>query len=244
MNFPTMNQCLGGVLMLTALVAAPAMLKAGSANAFPPHVAEELNITSEQQTEIDAIKDNAHTQVDAILTADQLTALEGKTGRERMQAMRRLDLSPDQRTQLRDVRETSRAAVNDVLTDEQQSQLQDMRAERSAGRKNHREKLAEELNLTPEQQVELDAIKENARAQADAVFTADQLADLEGKTGKERMQAMRSLDLSSDQRDQLREIRGNARAAADDVLTADQRAQLEELRADHQNRRQNRRGTR
>ena len=176
--------------MLTALVATPAILKADRANALPPHVTEELNLTPEQQTELDAIKENAHTQVEAILTDDQLAALEGKTGRERHQAMRGLDLSEEQRTQLREVRETSRAAAGEVFTEEQQAQLQEMRAERGERgknrQKNRREDFAEKLNLTPDQQTELDAIKEDARTQVEAILTDDQLAELDGKTGRER----------------------------------------------------------
>lgn len=237
MKFPTMKQCFGGALMLTALAVTPAILKTQSANAFPPGVAEEIDLTSEQQTELDAIKESAHTQVEAILNADQLAALEGKTGRERHQAMRSLDLSEEQRAQLREIRETSRAAADEVFTDEQQAQLQAMRAERGERRKNRREEFAERLNITPEQQAQMDAIKESARTQAEAVLTADQLASLEGKTGRDRGRAMRDLDLSEEQRTQLQEIREESRAAADEVLTDEQQAQLEEMRENWGNRR-------
>ena len=60
--------------MLTALVATPAILKANSANAFSPGMTEELNLTPQQQTELDAIKTDSRTQVEAILTEDQLAA--------------------------------------------------------------------------------------------------------------------------------------------------------------------------
>lgn len=223
--------------MLTALVATPAILKVTSANAFPPGVAEEINLTTDQQAALDEIKEDAHTQAATILTEDQLAALDGKTGRERRQAMRRLDLSDEQRTQLQEIREQSRTAVDEVLTDEQQAQLQAMRAERGERRKNRRGEFAEELNLTPEQQAELDAIKEDARTQVEAVLTEDQLTALEGKTGREWMQTLRSLDLSEDQRTQLQAIREESRAAADDVFTDEQKAQLQEMRAERGNRR-------
>ena len=70
--------------MLSALIATPAILKAGSANAFSPERAEELNLTPQQQTELDAIKDNARTQVEAIFTDDQLAELADTTGREQI----------------------------------------------------------------------------------------------------------------------------------------------------------------
>ncbi|MEM9806378.1 MAG: Spy/CpxP family protein refolding chaperone, partial [Cyanobacteria bacterium P01_D01_bin.56] len=226
-----------GVLMLTAVIGTTAILKAGGANAFPPGVAEELNVTPEQQAELDAIRENAHSQMDTVLTDDQLATLEGTTGRDRKRAMRQLDLSEEQRTQIRSIRQDSRAAVEEVLTDEQQAQLQAMKEERHERRKNRREDFAAELNLTPEQQSELDAIKENARTQAEAVLTADQQAAVEGKTGREWMQAMRSLDLSEEQRTQLRDIRESSRTAADDVLTDEQQAQLQEMREQRGNRR-------
>ncbi len=234
MNRLTFKHVLSGALMLAALVATPAILKTNSANALPPGVVEELNLTPEQQAELDAIKTDARTQVDAVLTDEQLAALEGKTGRERMQAMWSLDLSEEQRTQLQAIREASRAAADEVFTDEQQAQLQAMRSERQ---KNRREEFAERLNLTPEQQTELDAIKENARTQAEAILTDEQLAALEGKIGRERMQAMRSLDLSEEQRTQLQAIREESRAAADEVLTDEQQAQLQEMRENRGNRR-------
>lgn len=238
MNFPTIKQCLGTALMLTTLAVTPAMLKVVSANALPPEVAEELNLTPAQQAELDAIKDNARTQVDAILTNDQVAALEGTTGRERHRAMRSLDLSEDQRTQLRQVRETSRAAARDVFTDEQEAQLQEMRGDRGDRRKNRRGEMAERLNLTPEQQTELEAIKNDARSQVEAVLTDDQLAALEEVTGRDRRRAMRNLDLSEEQRTQLQSIREASRAAADEVLTDEQQAQLQEMRSNRGNRRQ------
>ena len=83
MKFPTLKQCLGGAFMLSALVATPAILRATSASALPPQVSEELNLTQEQQTELDAIRESARTQVDSVLTDDQLATLECKTGRDR-----------------------------------------------------------------------------------------------------------------------------------------------------------------
>ena len=130
MKFPTLKQCLGGAFMLSALVATPAILRATSANALSPQVSEELNLTPEQQTELDAIRESARTQADSLLTADQLAALDGKTGRDRAQAMRDLDLSEDQRTQLQAIREDSRTAAAQVLTAEQQAQLEELRATR------------------------------------------------------------------------------------------------------------------
>ncbi|MEA5462401.1 Spy/CpxP family protein refolding chaperone [Leptothoe sp. PORK10 BA2] len=234
----TIKQFLGGALMLTTLLAAPAMFKVFSASALPPDVAEELNLTPAQQAELEAIKENAHNQIEAILTADQLAALEGTTGRERHQAMRDLDLSEAQRTQLREIRESSRAAAGEVFTAEQRSELEAMRAERGEGRKDHRKGMGEALNLTPEQQSELEAIKQNAQSQVEAVLTADQLASLEGTTGRERHRAIRNLNLSEEQRTQMQAIRESSRAAADQVLTDEQRAQREEMGENRGQRRQ------
>ncbi|MEM6255496.1 MAG: Spy/CpxP family protein refolding chaperone [Cyanobacteria bacterium P01_D01_bin.156] len=223
--------------MLSALVGTTAILKVSGAHAFPAEVAEELNITPEQQSELDAIKENARTQIDAILTEEQLASLEDATGRDRKRAMRQLDLNEEQRTQLQTVREDSRTAMNEVLTDEQQAQLQEFKEQRQARRKNRREDFAEKLDLTPAQQSELDAIKENARSQAESVLTDEQQAAVAGKTGREWMQAVRGLDLSEEQRTELQEIRENSRAAADEVLTDEQQAQLQEMRQQRGNRR-------
>ncbi|MBT9311581.1 Spy/CpxP family protein refolding chaperone [Leptothoe kymatousa] len=130
MNLPTIKQCLSGALMITTLVGATAMVKVDSAQAFPERMAEALNLTAQQQTELDAIKANAQAQVNAVLTADQQAELGDAEGRDLKRAMRQLDLSEEQRTQLQSIREDSRAAVNEVLTDEQEAQLQEMKSQR------------------------------------------------------------------------------------------------------------------
>ncbi|MBT9311580.1 Spy/CpxP family protein refolding chaperone [Leptothoe kymatousa] len=228
MNFPTIKQCVSGVLMLTAVLGTTAIFKAHRAHALPGQMVEALNLTAQQQTELDAIKENARTQINTVLTADQQAEVGDVEGRELKRAMRQLDLSQEQRTQLRSIREDSRAAMNEVLTDEQQTQLQAMKAERHGQRHSRR---AEALNLTTEQQAELDAIKENARTQAEAVLTAEQRTAVADKTGREWMRAMRGLDLSEDQRTQLQEIRQTAHTAAEGVLTAEQQAQMQEMRS-------------
>lgn len=162
MKVPTIKQCLGSALMLTALVVSPAILKTSNANAFSPASAKGPNLTSERIAQ----------------------------------------------------------------------------AERREGRQDRRAAMAEELNLTSEQMAELDAIRADTLAQAEAVLTEEQQATLEGKTGRERMEAIRSLDLSEEQQAELMEIRESSRAAANEVFTDEQRAQLEEMRENRGNRRQ------
>ncbi len=132
MKVPTIKQCLGSALMLTALVVGPAILKASSANALPPAVVEELDLTSEQEAELDSIREDGRAQAEAVLTDEQLSVIDGTEGNERRQAIQSLDLSEDQRAQLREIYEESRTAADEVLTEEQKDKLREMQGNRGS----------------------------------------------------------------------------------------------------------------
>jgi periplasmic protein CpxP/Spy len=123
------------------------------------------------------------------------------------------------------------------------------------------------LNLTSEQQAQMDEIHQNERSQIDDILTTEQKAQLE--TARENHQRSRqsesgerpegqpegqpgerpegrrgggrgfeALNLTADQRTQIEAVRSTAREQMDAVLTPEQRQQLEQHRQEHEQRRQ------
>jgi len=82
---------------------------------------------------------------------------------------RRLNLTEQQQSQMRQIRESTKAKIDRILTSEQQAELQRARQERR--RPN--------LTLTDEQKAQMRAIRQEARRQMDALLTAEQKQQLE-----------------------------------------------------------------
>lgn len=89
---------------------------------------EQLDLTDAQSAEIEAIRTNTRSQMEALLTDAQRTALENSEAEGR-RAWRQLDLSEEQRSQMRELRESSREQVQGVLTEEQRQQLEELHGE-------------------------------------------------------------------------------------------------------------------
>ena len=128
-----------GSIAALALLAAPLSL-VQSAHAEGGRRAdslEQLNLSEAQTSQIEAIRAEARSQRESVLTPEQQTALENSELRGR-RALRQLDLSDTQRSQLRDIHQAAREQVSNVLTDEQRSQLEAIREERREGRHERR----------------------------------------------------------------------------------------------------------
>jgi periplasmic protein CpxP/Spy len=197
---------------------------------------EQLNLTEEQSTQIEAIRTDARSQMQAILTPEQQAATAGESG---PRAWRSLDLSEDQRSQMQVIRDASKEKTDALLTAEQRQQLEQMHAERGerggpGGRGDH----LEQLNLTEEQSTQIQAIRTDTRSQMQAILTPEQQAATAGESGP---RAWRSLDLSEEQRSQMQAIRDASKEKIDALLTDEQRQQLEQMheqRGDRQSSRQ------
>ncbi|MEM6446812.1 MAG: Spy/CpxP family protein refolding chaperone [Cyanobacteria bacterium J06642_2] len=98
----------------------------------PAKLAEELDLTTEQQEQIEVIRAQQREQRATVLTAEQQTQLQAAldAGDHPRHAMRSLDLSEEQRSQLRSLHQSGRDSISAVLTEEQRQQLADKRAER------------------------------------------------------------------------------------------------------------------
>lgn len=101
----------------------------------------ELNLTPQQEAQIEQIGENAKSQMENILTPEQRQQLETLRqqggprgqGREKGQGLSQI-LSEEQREQMRSLRESTREQIRNVLTPEQQEQLrQKIEARRGRG---------------------------------------------------------------------------------------------------------------
>ncbi|EDX86456.1 LTXXQ motif family [Synechococcus sp. PCC 7335] len=119
-----------GSLAAIALLSAPLVFissaQAGGAHRIGHHL-EQLNLSDDQSSQIQAILTDTRSQVQAVLTEEQRAILESTEGRR---AWKELDLTDSQRDQIRSISEASREEVRALLTEEQRDQLQSMRQAR------------------------------------------------------------------------------------------------------------------
>ncbi len=103
----------------------------------------ELNLTPQQEAQIEQIRENAQSQMQNLLTPEQRQQFETMRqqgwqkgqgqpggqgqqvgqGRQRGQGMGRMNLSAEQREQMRSLRESTHQQIRNILTPEQQEQL-------------------------------------------------------------------------------------------------------------------------
>lgn len=97
-----------------------------------------------------------------------------------------------------------------------------------------------DLNLTEQQRQQMRQIREETRAQIEAVLTPEQRAKLEAAREQRQnpREVMASLNLTEQQRAQMRTIREESKRKMDAVLTEQQRQQLEQMRQQRQQQRQ------
>jgi len=92
-----------------------------------------------------------------------------------------LNLTPEQEAQMKQIRSSTRAQIETVLTPAQKEQLNAVRGEeRGQGRgRGHRRQIWEQLNLTPQQQAQIDRIRQESKEKMNAVLTPQQREQLQ-----------------------------------------------------------------
>jgi periplasmic protein CpxP/Spy len=108
---------------------------------------ERLGLSEEQKTKIKEIRRNSRTQMEAILTPEQKQQLEtakqerqGQPRQARGQGERgkkdwaSLNLTPDQKTKMREIRESEKNQIQAILTPQQQQQFKEFQDNRRSRR--------------------------------------------------------------------------------------------------------------
>ena len=98
---------------------------------------KRLNLTEDQKAQMQQIKESTRTQMQEILTPDQLQKLqEAKaSGQKKRGVFRSLNLTDAQKAELKKIRESKKAQFEAILTDEQKAQLQEMKQNRQNRRR-------------------------------------------------------------------------------------------------------------
>jgi periplasmic protein CpxP/Spy len=142
MKFKNLSLIAGAFAL--SLTAVPFSVKAETTSNAPVRLAQTqptkpaqqsggIQLTPEQQTQIEQIRGNVRKQIEQVLTKDQRTQIQtatqsGKSGREAFQA---LTFTPKQQTQLRQIMLTSQQQMEAVLTSEQKTELARLRQQNS-----------------------------------------------------------------------------------------------------------------
>jgi Spy/CpxP family protein refolding chaperone len=144
-----------------------------------------------------------------------------------------LNLTPEQKTKLDQLRSATKAQMDAVFTPEQRQKLQEIKSQRQANRAGR-----ERLNLTTEQKAQLKAIHQNTRTKMKALLTPEQQAlwregggrhhhGRDGHGGPEDGGQMDKLNLTAEQKAKMAELRAAAKTQMDAVLTPEQQQQAQ-----------------
>ena len=135
---------IAGAIALS-LTAVPFSVKAETTSAAPVRLAQTqptkppqqsggIQLTPQQQTQIEQIRGNVRKQIEQVLTKDQRTQIQtamqsGKSGREAFQG---LTFTPKQKTQLQQIMVSSQQQMEAVLTSDQRAELTRLRQQNSS----------------------------------------------------------------------------------------------------------------
>lgn len=105
------------------------------------------------------------------------------TGQHHKKHHLNLNLTADQKAQLKTIRENTRSQIDGILTQEQKDQLaaaKQQRQQGQPGQTGHKSRgVWASLNLTADQKAQIKTIRQNAKQQMDAVLTSEQRQQLQ-----------------------------------------------------------------
>lgn len=158
-----------GLLAFTVLLTHAPQAEAHRGRCGDGGLMSQLDLTEEQQTQIEAIRADKKEQKRAIFQNEELS-------RE------------DKKQAIRDLRQQSKTAISAVLTEEQRQELAQLRQERQSKRMNKRlEKMTKQLSLDEAQVTSIREIFEDAQTQKKAIKDSD----APRKEKKEQFKALR-----------------------------------------------------
>lgn len=155
-------------------------------------------------------------------TRGQIAA--GEIGRH----MDKLNLTPEQKTKVEQLRASTRSQIDAVLTPEQRQKHQQIEAQHQANKQD-----GNGMNLTADQKAKLKAIREANKEQFKAILTPAQQAQLGKGGGGWGEGGSNKLNLTAEQKAKMEQLRASARSQMDAVLTP---AQQQQAKARHERR--------
>jgi Spy/CpxP family protein refolding chaperone len=122
---PKFKVLFAGTLMALTLAAVPTFMpvltSAAQAQGIRSEIVNQLNLTDAQQEQLQAIRQEARAQIEALLTPEQQATASAAfaNGDSLREIGQQLDLSDEQRAQIRQVIRTHFEAASEILTEEQ-----------------------------------------------------------------------------------------------------------------------------
>ena len=226
---PTMLNKVAKLLPLLALMIAAPSFAAGnysSHNHARGQIAaggmgqrmDNLNLTPEQKTKVEALRAATKTQMDAVFTPEQ------RQQRDQMKAQRQarpageqsMNFTADQKAKIKTIREASKEQFKAILTPAQQAEM----AQGGGWGK------GDKLNLTTDQKAKMEQLRASVKTQMDAVLTPAQQQQAQAR--QDRRKAMggngKGMNLTADQRAKIKAIRESSDRQLDAILTPEQQA--------------------
>lgn len=226
---PTMLDKVARLLPLLALMIAAPSFAAGNnpshsqrhgqiADAGMGRQMDNLNLTPEQKTKVEALRAATKTQMDAVFTPEQ------RQQQDQMKAQRQarpageqgMNLTADQKVKIKAIRDANKEQFKAILTPDQQAQM----AQGGGWGKGNK------LNLTSEQKAKMEQLKASAKTQMNAVLTPAQQQQAQAR--QDRRKAMggngKGMNLTADQQAKIKTIRESSDQQLDAILTPEQQA--------------------
>jgi Spy/CpxP family protein refolding chaperone len=115
-------------IALTVNVAQPKI-----AQAQQPRFLQGIELTSEQQSQINQISENSRKKIDSVLTPEQQSQFQDAiaSGKNPREAMKSANLSSEQKQKMKGIMRSQREQISNLLTSEQKQQLRERRARKS-----------------------------------------------------------------------------------------------------------------
>ncbi len=230
-NYPTpimLNKVVKLLPLLALVISIPSFAAGNYPNHNHPHgqIAagemgrhmDDLNLTPEQKTKVEALRAATKTQMDAVFTPEQ------RQQRDQMKAQRQanqqdgnsMNLTADQKTKIKAIRDANKEQFKAILTPAQQAQM----AQGSGWGK------GDKLSLTADQKTKMEQLRASAKTQIDAILTPAQ--QQQAKARQDRRQAMggnwKGMNLTADQQAKIKTIRESSDRQLDAILTPEQQA--------------------
>lgn len=226
------------------------------AQANPANPFSSLNLSAAQETQIRRIDALIQAQVKNALTPAQWSELQSlqASGASKGAALAKLNLSPQQITQLKEIESIAQQRLLSILNAEQKKQLQKgpvnapaataptsaspppMPSTPSASpapstppaQASSPPSALAALNLTTEQQAQVQQVQALAQAQIQSILSPDQQKQLQTLQSANLSQAaaLQQLNLTGTQKSQLQEVESLAQQRILSILTAEQKKKL------------------
>jgi Spy/CpxP family protein refolding chaperone len=151
----------------------------------------------------------------------------GQIADVRMGRMDHLNLTPEQKTKMEQLRLSARTQMEAILTPEQRQKFQQIETQHQV-----RHQAGENMSLTADQKLKLKAIRQANQQQFQAILTPAQKAQLKEDRGGRKggyMARLDKLNLTSDQKAKMEQLKATGRTQMEAILTPEQRQKAQTM---------------